>query len=97
MARRWLIIPELFPNSVVFFHYRNDKRAPGRSWRFRDYSSGQEDLYKPDRWPYPYTHAEILEMGVVLPDKAEAIPVDRDYWPSETRKLNRKYAHLLGG
>ena len=92
MGRHWLLIPDLFPNSVVSFYWKNDHRAPGRSWRIRDYSSGTKVEYGPSH--VDYTHDDLLAMAF-WEGAAETIGVDKPYWFDETKRLNQRFAGRL--
>lgn len=85
MGRHWLLLPDLFPHTVVSFYWKDDARAPGRSWRIRDYSSGGKEEHGPTH--HNLTHSQILA-GARWEEAAPAVAVDDRYWVSETRRLN---------
>lgn len=95
MSRHWLLIPDLFPDTVVFFHYKVDDRAPGRSWRIRDYSSGSEEVHCPDDFDCAYSDSQILGLAH-WEAGAPTTKVTDPYWVSETRRLNAEHAAKLG-
>ena len=85
MGRHWLLLPDLFPHSVVSFYWKDDARAPGRSWRIRDYSSGSKEEHGPTH--LDMTHSQILARAR-WEQAAPAVAVDDRYWVNETRRLN---------
>jgi hypothetical protein len=92
MGRHWLLIPDLFPHTVVSFYWRDDARAPGRSWRIRDYSTGTKQEHGPTH--FDLTHSQILDRAR-WESAAPAIEVDDRYWVSETQRLNQQHASAL--
>ena len=85
MGRHWLLLPDLFPHTVVSFYWKDDARAPGKSWRIRDYSSGGKEERGPTH--HNLTHSQILA-GARWEEAAPVVAVDDRYWVSETRRLN---------
>ena len=92
MGRHWLLLPDLFPHSVVSFYWKDDARAPGRSWRIRDYSSGGKEEHGPTH--IDMTHSQILARAR-WEKAAPAVAVDDRYWVSETRRLNDVHGAAL--
>lgn len=85
MGRHWLLLPDLFPHSVVSFYWKDDGRASGRSWRIRDYSSGSKEEHGPTH--HNLTHSQILARAR-WEEPAPAVAVNDRYWVRETRRLN---------
>jgi len=92
MGRHWILVPDLFPGTVVSFYWKDDIRAPGRSWRIRDYSSGAKVEYGPTH--FDFTHQQILAQAS-WDKSADKVHVDDPYWVNETRLLNRQHASRL--
>ena len=92
MGRHWLILPDLFPHSVVYFYFQNSAVRPGRSWTIRDYSSGV--MVEHDSRDFTYTHQEILDMAT-FKDRAPTRKVGHPDWISDTKKLNQQLCDRL--
>ena len=92
MGRHWLILPDLFPHSVVYFYFQNSAVRPGRSWTIRDYSSGV--MVEHDSRDFTYTHQEILDMAT-FDVRAPKTLITKPFWVTETKELNQVHRMKL--
>jgi len=85
--RQMLLLPEVNPNSFVFFFERGNS---GASWSIRDYSIGNHvAVYRPG--DFPWTADEIFQKARHALNAPTHHTEDLAFWHKHTIELNNQY------
>lgn len=85
--RKMLYIPEIFPDTFVFFYYEGDKP---KKYSLRDYSGGGTPRLMYGK-SLPYSALQILDMSRYCYDAETVDTHDLKYWKEQTDFYNHKH------